>query len=109
MLDTISEDSGGRSEGNSVRIFVALLLCLQATTELILTPPRSTAPRYAPRPSQDIQEVRGWDVKGVGRWLRSKGLGQYCGSFEAHHVDGRVLSELTLEELRDELKITSLG
>ena len=45
------------------------------------------------------------DVRG---WLENLGLGQYADGFDANHIDGRLLRDLSGEDLR-ELGVASLG
>src|SRR5262245_29394013 len=45
------------------------------------------------------------DVRG---WLENLGLGQYADAFDANHIDGRLLRDLTGDDLR-ELGVSSLG
>eukprot|EP00276_Gloeochaete_wittrockiana_P016294 CAMPEP_0184351528 /NCGR_PEP_ID=MMETSP1089-20130417/43683_1 /TAXON_ID=38269 ORGANISM="Gloeochaete wittrockiana, Strain SAG46.84" /NCGR_SAMPLE_ID=MMETSP1089 /ASSEMBLY_ACC=CAM_ASM_000445 /LENGTH=356 /DNA_ID=CAMNT_0026684909 /DNA_START=20 /DNA_END=1090 /DNA_ORIENTATION=+ len=50
-----------------------------------------------------------WTVNEVGIWLREIGMGQHVDSFLRHRIDGLLLPQLTNQELRDELGVTSLG
>src|SRR5689334_16090385 len=45
------------------------------------------------------------DVRG---WLETLGLGQYADAFDVNHIDGRLLRDLTGDDLR-ELGVSSLG
>lgn len=47
-------------------------------------------------------------VDDVGEWLKSLGYVQYVDTFAENEVDGRMLRSLTSQELRDDLKVTSL-
>ena len=42
-------------------------------------------------------------------WLQQQGLARYGASFLEHDVDGDILMNLTGEELREDLGVTSLG
>src|SRR5579863_8488075 len=44
----------------------------------------------------------------VGDWLRSLGLGQYEAVLRENEIDGKVLSKLTTEDLKD-LGVTIIG
>jgi class 3 adenylate cyclase/predicted ATPase len=44
----------------------------------------------------------------IGGWLRSLGLGQYEAAFRANEVNGKVLPDLTAEDLK-ELGVTAIG
>ena len=44
----------------------------------------------------------------VGAWLRDQGLGQYEAAFCQHHIDSKVLRDLTAEDLIS-LGVTSVG
>jgi class 3 adenylate cyclase/tetratricopeptide (TPR) repeat protein len=44
----------------------------------------------------------------VGGWLRSLGLGQYEAAFRANEIDGKVLPDLTAEDLK-ELGVSAIG
>jgi hypothetical protein len=44
----------------------------------------------------------------TGEWLRGLGLERYADAFRANDVDGRVLPQLTADDLRD-LGVTSVG
>ena len=44
----------------------------------------------------------------VGDWLRSLGLGQYEAVFRENEIDGKVLTKLTTEDLKD-LGVTIIG
>lgn len=53
--------------------------------------------------------VEDWSVGDVCDWLQAQGFARYVASFARENIDGDVLLELTLEELKDELGVTSLG
>eukprot|EP00808_Paulinella_micropora_P017499 g8252.t1 len=68
------------------------------------------------------QDLNGWDVQRVCRWLDELQLGQYNGAFETHEIDGPALLEfqgftkggpesvkLLLGMLDGKLCITTLG
>eukprot|EP01050_Picozoa_sp_SAG11_P005482 SAG11_NODE_388_length_9871_cov_18.104585_2_plen_926_part_00 len=48
-------------------------------------------------------------VDDVGDWLNALGLGHREAAFRDHGVDGQLLSELTEDELRDELGLSMIG
>lgn len=50
-----------------------------------------------------------WSVGNVGQWLRSKGFSRYVSAFQEHDIDGEVLLELTMEELKEDIGVNSLG
>lgn len=49
-----------------------------------------------------------WNVADVGEWLSSRDLAQYVPNFKDNVIDGKVLMELSLQDL-DYMGITALG
>ena len=49
-----------------------------------------------------------WGVAQVCGWLRSEGFAQYAAAFDANHIDGISLAQLTKEDLA-ELGVVSVG
>ena len=49
-----------------------------------------------------------WGVAQVCGWLRSEGVAQYAAAFDANHIDGVSLAQLTKEDLA-ELGVISIG
>jgi len=52
--------------------------------------------------------VSEWNTEHVASWLIIKGF-PYADKFKRHHVDGEVLALLKEEDLKEDLKIPSLG
>ncbi|BFI34006.1 hypothetical protein AXG93_523s1020 [Marchantia polymorpha subsp. ruderalis] len=50
-----------------------------------------------------------WSVGDVLQWLAKEGFARYATNFAENDIDGSVLMQLTIEDLRDELGIQSLG
>ena len=62
------------------------------------------------RASVCMDRLNAMTVLDVGEWLKnSVGLGQYVELFKEHDIDGKVLSALTNEDMKDDLAITVLG
>ena len=62
--------------------------------------------------SQDMKHVRQWQYSDVRTWvdhiLRKENVA-YGSLFEKNHIDGSLLLSLTLDQLRDDIGISSLG
>ena len=50
-----------------------------------------------------------WTVEETSQWLRNNGFEEQIQAFADNDIDGSALLELTQEELKDDLKIGSLG
>eukprot|EP00761_Pharyngomonas_kirbyi_P013541 gb/GECH01013570.1/.p1 GENE.gb/GECH01013570.1/~~gb/GECH01013570.1/.p1 ORF type:complete len:384 (+),score=119.93 gb/GECH01013570.1/:1-1152(+) len=59
--------------------------------------------------SQSSLTIYSWDVNDVCRWLNIQGYQHLEDVFKEHDIDGVVLLTLTLQELKEDLQIQSLG
>lgn len=50
-----------------------------------------------------------WSVGETMEWLGQQGFARYATTFAENNIDGELLLQLTNNDLRDELKIRSLG
>lgn len=50
-----------------------------------------------------------WSVGETMEWLGQQGLARYATTFAENSIDGKLLLQLTNNDLRDELKILSFG
>eukprot|EP00586_Coscinodiscus_wailesii_P012867 CAMPEP_0172492862 /NCGR_PEP_ID=MMETSP1066-20121228/24118_1 /TAXON_ID=671091 /ORGANISM="Coscinodiscus wailesii, Strain CCMP2513" /LENGTH=193 /DNA_ID=CAMNT_0013262703 /DNA_START=67 /DNA_END=648 /DNA_ORIENTATION=- len=55
-----------------------------------------------------MKTIDQWDVNEVAVWLHCIGLGNYTDSFLENTVDGGMLLELNMDDLRDELGLSRL-
>jgi len=51
-------------------------------------------------------DISKWTVAQVGEWLAHIGFAQYRDSFARNAIDGKVLKDLTMDELRSDLKVS---
>ncbi|CAI7932037.1 unnamed protein product [Closterium sp. NIES-54] len=61
------------------------------------------------RPLQQMGPPAAWTTGDVATWLTAEGFACYAQAFLRHAVCGQVLLELTVEDLRDDLGVRTLG
>lgn len=59
--------------------------------------------------SSGLPKPKEWSVGETMEWLGQQGLARYATTFAENSIDGALLLQLTNNDLRDELKIQSLG
>lgn len=50
-----------------------------------------------------------WTVGETMEWLGQQGLARYATTFAQNNIDGKLLLQLTTDEVRDELQILNFG
>ena len=72
------------------------------------SPANPRAPTASPTVGAGGLPLGSWGVAQVCGWLRSEGFAQYAVAFDANHIDGVSLAQLTKEDLA-ELGVISIG
>ena len=72
------------------------------------SPANPRAPTASPTVGAGGLPLGSWGVAQVCGWLRSEGFAQYAAAFDANHIDGVSLVQLTKEDLA-ELGVISIG
>jgi len=72
------------------------------------SPATPRAPAVSPTVGTGGLPLGSWGVVQVCGWLRSEGFEQYAAAFDANHIDGVSLAQLTKEDLA-ELGVRSIG
>lgn len=56
-----------------------------------------------------ISKVQDWTFDDVGEWLTNLGLSDYIETFQNNHISGKNILDITDQELRDDLGMSSVG
>ena len=72
------------------------------------SPAKPRAPTASPAVGAGGLPLGSWGVAQVCGWLCSEGFAQYAAAFDANHIDGISLAQLTKEDLA-ELGVVSVG